>query len=81
MTSITLNDLQENFELNQNALASLLGGKGGGWNYRHWYEVIGYKFTGKTKKKHGKHFKQKKIKYREYKCAFRDFYKYQWVRV
>ena len=80
MTSITVNDLQESLELNQKALASLLGGNGGGWNCKQWYKVIGYKFTGKTKKQHGKYFKQKKIKYREYKCCFRDFYEYAWVR-
>jgi hypothetical protein len=80
MASITINDLQENFELDKDALANLLGGSGGGWHCKHWYKVIGYKFTGKKKKRGKRVFHQKKIKYREYKCCFRDYYKYQWVR-
>ncbi len=79
MTRITVNDLQESLELNQNALANLLGDSGG-WTCKHWFEKIGCKFTNRTKRIRGKLFKQKRIKSREYKCCFRDFYEYKWVK-
>ena len=78
MASITINDLQENFELDKHALANLLGGHGG-WRCKHWTEVIGCKFTGKQRRRGRRIYHQKKVKYREYKCCFRDYYKYKWV--
>ncbi len=65
MASITIDDLQEDFELDKNALANLFGG--GGWKSKHWTEVIGCEFTGKCKRRGKRIYHQKKIKYREYK--------------
>lgn len=63
MASISINDLQESFELDKKALATMLGGHGG-WHCKRWYEVIGWKFTANKKKKGKRIVYQKKINYR-----------------
>lgn len=43
MANITIYDLQESFELDKEALAKLLGGRG----YGSWTKIIDCRFTGK----------------------------------
>ena len=75
MASITINDLQENFELDKDALANLLGGHG----CKRWKQILGYYYTGKKKKKGHRSWKQVKVKVRKYKLCWRDYCKYKWI--